>query len=283
VTDVVARIVAQELSTSFGVSVLVDNRPGGNGIIGTQAVARASADGYTLQLVTADTHAIAPSVYRRLPYDVEREFAPIALLVRSSMVLAANSKLVDLNFAEFLADARKHPGKVAAGSYGVGSASHLALASFEKEANVSFLHVPYKGVTPVVHALAAGDISIGFVSPSNIVGLLADGTLKVLGSASANRLSMVRNIPTFGELGFPFTAENWFGLVAPKGVPTDVLKRLESEMARVSTSEAMQAYVKRAGVEMDFRDSVAFAAFLSEQTTKLGEVARSHNITLTNE
>lgn len=280
VTDVVARIVAEELSKALKESVVVENRPGANGIIGTQLVARSAPDGYTLQLVTADTHAINPSVYRNLPYNAERDFTPVALLVRSSMVLAAGSRSVDKDLPSLLADARKSPGVLPAGSYGVGSASHLALAAFEKNAQVSFLHVPYRGVSPVVNALAAGDISIAFVSPSNLVGLLAEGRVKILGSASSKRLRLAPSVPTFAEQGLPFSAENWFGLAAPKGLPPGIAKRLGDEIARIASSSALQDYANRTGVELDYRDSESFGAFLAEQTRILGEIARSFKIEL---
>jgi tripartite-type tricarboxylate transporter receptor subunit TctC len=281
VTDTVGRVVAEQLSRALRQTITVDNRAGANGIIGTQAAAKADPDGYTLQMMTAETHAINPYVYKNLPYNVKQHFEPIALMARSSFVLAAKASLQINNVNELIAHAKANPGKLSAASYGIGSTSHLALASFEKEAGLSFLHVPYRGVSPAVNALAAGDVDIAFVTPHIVVQLASAGQAKVLGSAALKRLDLAPDAPTFTEQGLNgFTGGNWYGVVAPKGTPPSIVKRLEAELRVIVASDVMKDYVRKTGVEIEFRDSKDFAAFLETEGQRLGEVVRDKKIEL---
>ncbi len=185
----------------LGQPVVVENRVGANGNIGTAVVARAPADGYTLQAVTAETHGINPHLYKSLPYDVARDFDPVALFARSNFVLAVKAALPVSNVAEFIALAKTSPGKLTMASYGIGSTSHVTMVSLEEVTKTSFLHVPYRGVSPTVNALLTGEVDAAFVTPHIVVGLQKAGNVKIIGAASPQRMAIVPDVPTFTEQG----------------------------------------------------------------------------------
>lgn len=279
VTDTSARLVAEHLSRVLKQPVTVDNRGGANGIIGTQAAAKASPDGYTLQMVTAESHAINPFVYKNLPYDAEKDFEPIALMARASFVLTARGGLDVKDTKELIALAKANPGKLSAASYGIGSTSHLALAAFEKEAGVSFLHVPYRGVSPAVNALAARDVDIAFVTPHTVLQLAAAGRARLLGTAALKRLEVAPDVLTLNEQGIPnFAGGNWYGVMAPKGTPEPIIKKLETELRALAGSDAMKEYARKTGVEVEFRGTPDFIVFLKQERERLGDVVRARNI-----
>src|SRR5882724_4245666 len=196
VVDTTARVVGDQLAAQLGQPVVVENRVGANGNIGTTAVARSAADGYTLQAVTAETHAINPHLYKSLTYDVLRDFDPVALLAQSNFVLVVKAGVPANGVQEFIA---------------------LAKASFEEATKTSFLHVAYRGVSPAVNALLTGEVDAAFVTPHIVVGLQKAGNVKILGAASLQRMSLVPDVPTITEQGIDgFVAGNWYGIVAPR-------------------------------------------------------------------
>ena len=279
VVDTTARIVGEQLAVQLGQPVVVENRVGANGNIGTTAVARSPADGYTLQAVTAETHAINPHLYKSITYNVSRDFEPVALLARSNFVLAVKAGLPVNNVREFIELAKASPGKLSVASYGIGSTSHVTLASFEDVTSTSFLHVAYRGVSPAVNALLTGEVDAAFVTPHIVVGLQKAGNVKILGAASLRRMSIVPDVPTFTEQGIEgFVGGNWYGVVAPRGIPDAVKTRLAGELAKIAASPPFLAHAKSLGVDADYRDAAGFAEFLAKENERWGNLIKARNI-----
>jgi tripartite-type tricarboxylate transporter receptor subunit TctC len=279
VVDTTARIIGEQLAVQFGQPVVVENRAGANGNIGTTAVARAPADGYTLQAVTAETHAINPHLYKALTYNVPRDFEPVTLLARSNFVLAAKAGLPVNNVQELIALAKASPGRLSVASYGIGSTSHVTLASFEDVTKTSFLHVPYRGVSPAVNALLTGEVDAAFVTPHIVVGLQKAGNVKILGAASLQRMPIVPEVPTFTEQGINgFVGGNWYGVVAPRGIPDAVKARLVDELTRIAASPPFLAHAKSLGVDAEYLDAAGFAEFLAKENERWGTLIKARNI-----
>ena len=279
VIDTTARVIGEQLTVALGQPVVVENRVGANGTIGTTAVARAPADGYMLQAVTAETHAINPHLYKSLTYDVFRDFDPVALLARSNFVLAAKASLPVNNLKEFIALAQASPGKLTMASYGIGSTSHVSMVSFEEATKTSFLHVPYRGVSPVVNAILTGEVDAAFVTPHIVVGLQKAGNVKILGAASLQRMSIVPDVPTFTEQGIDgFVGGNWYGVVAPRGIPDTVRARLADEMKTIAASPPFLAHAKSLGVDPEYLNAAGFAEFLAKENERWRALIKARNI-----
>jgi tripartite-type tricarboxylate transporter receptor subunit TctC len=281
VTDTIARFASDNLAKSLGQSVVVENRPGANGIVGTQAAAKLPPDGYGLMAVTAETHAINPLVYKNLTYDVLRDFDPVAMLARVSFVLAGKADLESSTVQELITLAKSRPGRFSAASYGIGSTSHVGLASFEKSTGTDFTHVPFQGVVPAVNALLAGQVDVAFVNAFNVEQHRKAGKVKILGAAGARRINTIPDVPTLSEQGVPgFEAGNWYGIVAPRGVPPAIRQRLEAELQKIATSQAFADRARAMGVEVEYRNAAQFGEFLRTESRRWGEVVRDKKIEL---
>jgi tripartite-type tricarboxylate transporter receptor subunit TctC len=279
VIDIMARYVAEHLGEQLGQPVVVENLIGANGNIGTARVAQAPADGYTLQAVTAETHSINPHLYDTLRYDVFRDFDPIALLAQSNFVLVTKATLPPGNVQEFIALAKASPGKLSMASYGIGSTAHVTMASFEEATQTSFLHVPYRGVSPVVNALLTQEVDAAFVTPFIVVGLQKDGRVKIIGAASRQRMPIVPDVPTFTEQGVDgFVGGNWYGIVAPHGIPDAEKTRLASELQKIAAAAQFEARAKSLGIDPDFLGPAVFADFLRKENQRWGALIAARNI-----
>jgi tripartite-type tricarboxylate transporter receptor subunit TctC len=281
VTDTLARFTADQLQRALGQAVIVDNKGGANGIIGSQAAKALPPDGYGFLAVTAETHAINPSVYKPLPYDPVKDFDTIAMLARVSFVLAVRGDLAPNTVQELVAFAKANPGKLTAASYGVGSTSHLGLATFEKLSGTEYTHVPFQGVAPAVNALIAGQVDIAFVNAYNVEQHRKSGKVKILGVAGPQRLHTIADVPTLGEQGYAgFSAGNWYGFVTPKGVPDSARQKLALELRKIGQSQAFKDKAHQMGVETVFLDGPQFSEFLRTEGQRLGEVVRDKGIEL---
>jgi tripartite-type tricarboxylate transporter receptor subunit TctC len=279
VTDTLARFTADQLSKNIGQPVVVENKGGANGIIGTQAAAQMPPDGYGILAVTAETHAINPSVYKALPYDPLKDFDAVAMVAHVSFVLSTRADLPPNSVEELVAYAKANPGKLTAASYGVGSTSHLGLATFEKLTGTSYVHVPFQGVAPAVTALLGGQVDIAFVNAYNVEPHRKTGKVKILGVAGAQRLHTIADVPTMAEQGVAnMFAGNWYGFVTPHGVPLAIRQKLASELQKVAQSKAFQDKAYAMGVEAEYRDATQFAAFMKEEGERLGAVVRDKGI-----
>lgn len=279
VTDTLARFSAEQLQRGIGQPVVVDNRGGANGIIGTQAAAKMTPDGYGLLAVTAETHAINPSVYKPLPYDPLNDFETVAMVARVSFVLAVRESLPVSNVKELVAYATANPDRVSAASYGVGSTSHLGLATFEKLTGTSYVHVPFQGVAPAVNALLGGQVDIAFVNAFNVEPHRAGGKVKVLAVAGPQRLHTIPEVPTMGEQGVTgMDAGNWYGFATPRGVPMRVRERLAAELQRIATSKAFHDKARAMGVQVEYRAAPEFSNFLKSERSRMADVVRDKGI-----
>jgi len=279
VTDTIGRVVADKLTDKLNISVVVENRAGANGIIGTQAAARAKPDGYTMQVVTAESHAINPYVYKDLTYDPLKSFDPVALLGTVSFVIAQSREAGFKDAANLAATAKANTKEINAGSYGVGSTSHLGLALFQQSTQTQFSHVPYQGVAPVVNALLASEIDFAFVNAFNVSGFAQDGRLKILGVASDKRLAILPDVATLEEQGISGVhAGNWYGVVLPHGVPTDIRGKLEGLLHEISQDPTFSEKLRSMGVEEVFLDSAGFGEFIQRENERLSKVIKEQGI-----
>ncbi len=238
--DAVARMLGDGLSKRVGQTVVIENKPGGNTQIGAGFVARAKPDGYTLVLGNMDSHAVNPLLYKNMPFDVERDFAPVVPVVTSSTMLIASPALAAKGGAELIALAKAQPEKITYGSWGLGSVAHLWGVLLEQSAGVQLYHVPYQGSPAALTALMGNQIDLMFMAPAVAVAHAQQGKLKIIGSTSAQRLAQYPDIPTLAEQGFKgYEGTTWFGIFAPAGTPTDVLARLNDELNAVLRSTEM--------------------------------------------
>jgi tripartite-type tricarboxylate transporter receptor subunit TctC len=232
VTDTMARIVAQRLSESLGQTVIVDNRPGGNGSIGAVAVAHAPPDGLTL-LVTSDATITAnPSLFK-LPYSA-KDFTPIAVLCRGTPMLVVNAAVPAHSVAELIALAKAKPGALNYGSYGVGTYAHLSMEDFKKRTGTDIVHIPYRGATPAAQALLAGDVSMLLLNLSSIEAHEKTGKVRILASAGTTRAQARPDLPTIAEAGVPgFATSVWFALFGPASMPPELTAKIHADVGKV--------------------------------------------------
>lgn len=247
-TDVTARIFARAIAPELGQTVVVDNRPGAGGILGGGQVARAEADGYTLLWGGTSTLAVAPSLYASLPYDPIKSFQPVSRAVRGPLVLAVNNKLPVRTVADIVALAKAKPGTLTFGSAGAGSIIHLTGELFKARAEIDMIHVPYKGNAPVLTDLTGDHLDMAFVALGHMLPHIQDGGLRPIAISSLERNPLVPDLPTMAESGYPgFESLEWFGLLAPKGIPADVLGKLNSAFRHAGQQPEVHAALAKLG------------------------------------
>jgi len=272
--DAVGRAVAERLSARLGRPFVVDNRPGAAGNIGTEQVARAAPDGYTL-LVTGPNHATNPHLFRQLPFDPVRDFAPVSLLTSAPYVLVAHAGLEARNFQDLLALARARPGVIAYGSAGNGTAGHLAMELIKSTAGIDLVHVPYRGSPPLLADLVSGQVSVGFDNVLSSAPLIAAGRLRALAVSGARRAPALPDVPTLAESGLPgFDVTVWQGLLAPAGTPAPIVARLNTEIVAALRSPDLRARLDQLGVEAIGSSPEEFARFLNAELARWGEAVR---------
>ena len=231
-SDALARIVGQKLSEKWGQAVVIENRAGAGGNIGMDAVAKAPADGYTLLMSYVGSHAINVSIYKKLPFDPEADFSAVATLANVPFVVTANASLPVSNMKELAAYAAKHP--ISFGSAGNGSVNHLLGEMFSSVSQTKMLHVPYKGAAPALTDLIAGQTQLVFTSLPSIAQHIRAGTVKGLAVTGSKRAQAFKDIPTIAESGYPgFVINPWFGLFAPKGTPSAVIKQINNDIKKI--------------------------------------------------
>ena len=225
-----ARLIGQNLSAALAQPVIIDNKPGAGGQIGSFAVARAEPDGYTILFTSMGPNAIAPSI-NKVPYDPINDFSPISIVATVPMSVAVSSASPFTDLASLIAEAKAHPGKLTFGSVGIGSVSHVAGEYFKSLANVDMLHIPYKGGAEISTALISNEISFSFLATPDAVALMQAGRLRFLALTTAKRSPVAPNVPTVSESGVPkFVVDVWYGLVAPARTPQAIIDRLNREV-----------------------------------------------------
>jgi tripartite-type tricarboxylate transporter receptor subunit TctC len=275
--DVVGRMIAFQLSERLGQQVVVDNQGGAGGIIGTEAVARASADGYTLLLISV-AHAFGASMYK-LPYDPINAFAPVALLGTGPVVLAVNARLPVNSLKDLIALAREKPGELNYASAGVGSFQHLASSLFKLRSGLDIVHIPFKGGGPAMADVVAGNTQIAIGSLIQTLPHIRSGRLKALGVGSAKRVPVLPDLPTISEAGVPgYEATNWWGMVAPAGTPRPVIARLHKEISVILASSETKKRFETEGGEAAQMSPEEFGRFIASETVKWAKVVKEAGI-----
>ena len=234
VSDIAARLVGQKLNEALGQSFIVENRPGGNGFIAVTAAVRAPADGYTLLVGTVAEFTINPALYKKLPYDVERDLAPVAMLSDTPLVFATNGYSPYHSVADVIVAAREKPETLGISSPGTGTFNHIAIEQLGLKAGIKLLHVPYRGGAPAATAVAAGDIPLGLLAISSVVPFLQSDRVRVLAVTTSKRSSVNPAWKTLHEEGVPdIDASNWVGMFAPKNAPKPIIEKLHDEIQRI--------------------------------------------------
>jgi len=249
-TDTVARVVGQKLGERLGTQVVVDNRGGAGGTIGTEIAAHATPDGYTLTMGTTTTHAIAVAAYSKLRYDPVADFAPAALVAIAPYLLVVHSSQPPRNLKEFVAHVKSHPGKFNYGSAGAATTTHLAMVGLATRAGLQMTHVPFNGNGPATTAVVGGQVEILFGAMPPLLPHLPTGRVRAIAVSSAKRSISLPDVPTVAESGYPgFDVTLWLGFFAPRGTPPVVMKRLESELIAVVQSPDVKEQMTRQGLE----------------------------------
>ena len=274
--DIFGRVLAQGLSTSFGQSVIVENRPGAGGVTGVDAVAKAAPDGYTLAMNSFSSVAMAPFSLSSIPYDPARDLALITTVVRVPEVLVVHPSLPANTFAELVAYAKAHPGKVNFGSAGSGSITHLAGELLKAEAKVDMVHVPYKGAAPAVNDLLGAQVQMGIFDVPVVLPHIRAGKLRALAVTSAKRAPSLPDVPTTVEAGYPkVNSDNWYGLVAPAATPPEILKRIHAAaMAALQSPAVIEQFARVSGTAAPSTPE-EYSHFLAVEQAKWGAIIRA--------
>jgi tripartite-type tricarboxylate transporter receptor subunit TctC len=278
-TDVTARLVGQKLAEQLGQPVLIDNKPGANGTIGVEALAKAAPDGHTFAVVIA-AHAANTSLYARLPYDPARDLAAVSLIGVSPLVAAVNVDAPIRNLAELVAYARKHPGALGFGSSGIGSAAHLTTELLKSVAQIDMVHVPYRGAAAAQTDLMGGQIQLLLDAAQGLIPLGRSGRVRLIGAAADKRLPLLPEVPTFAEQGIAVSGSTWAGLLAPAGTAPALLRRVADEVARIVKREDVRARLEAMGTLPVGSTPEAFDSFLAAETAKWKGVIQTARISL---
>ena len=275
--DTVSRIVGDKLTMVLGQQFVIESRPGAGGTLATAAVARAEPDGYTLMMIN-DNHAVNPSVFKNIPYDSVKDFAPIGFVGSAPMALSANARLPVRSVQDLVELTRQQPGKISYASVGIGSASHLAGELFAAKAGVRMLHVPFRGGAPAINDLVAGHVDTMFVTA--VVGgqHMKTGALTPLALAASARFETLPEVPTMAEAGYPLEAAYWFGLAAPAGTPPAVLARLESALTQVLAMPDLRKRMTEMGAVVTPLGSRQFGDYIRAEMAKWADVIAQNNI-----
>jgi tripartite-type tricarboxylate transporter receptor subunit TctC len=277
-TSNVARLTGQKLTESWGQQVIVDNRSGGNSVIGTEIAAKAAPDGYTLLVVTT-THAISASLLPNLPYDSIKDFAPVAGLSISPMILVLNPSVPAGNLQEFIALAKSRPRQLNYATTGSGSVTHLAGELFSSIAGVEMQHVPYQGAARGMIDLIGGQVQLSFIVVFNTLQHVAAGRLKPIAVTGNNRVPALAQVPTFTEAGMPgFDINTWFGMTAARGTPKSVITSLSDEIARILSMPEFRERLASQGLEVFSANADQFGAFMKSEVQKFAKISKTANI-----
>ncbi len=277
-TDQVARPFGKSLGESPGQSVFIENRPGAGSVVGTDLVAKAAPDGYTL-LAVAVSFAISPSLYKKLPFDPLRDFAPVALLASFPNVLVVSASLPVKTVPELIDYAKANPGKLNYGSSGIGSGTHLSMEMLRHMAAIEMVHVAYKGGAPAVNALLAGEVQVNLATIATAISQIKTGKLHALAVSSKGRVSVLPDVPTIAESGLPgYEYDSWIGLLAPSKTPRTVIERLAAEAAKAIHSSEIKALLTLEGAEPVGNSPDEFAASLQIEVARWKKLVEAAGI-----
>src|SRR5688572_1267660 len=274
-TDILARVIGGKLTESWGQQVVVDNRPGAGGLVGTELGAKAAADGYTLTMAVSSGFGINPSLYSKLPYDVLRDFAPITNIALTPQTLVANPGFAAKSVKDLVATAKAKPGQINFASLGAGSTSHLTMEMFRSAAGIRMNHIPYKG-SPAAHAeLFSGQIPVMFDAIPAVLPHVKGGRLRGLGIGSVQRSPFLPEVPTIAESGFPgFEAVGWIGIAAPSKTPVVILDKLNAEIVRIINTPEMKARLATLAFTPVGDTRQQFSTFIKSEVAKWGKAVK---------
>ena len=277
--DIVARNIAQSFSDRLGQQVVVDNRAGSGGVLGTEIAAMSPGDGHTLLLGNISTIAVSPALYKKLPYDPMRDFAPVTLLASAPFVMVVSSSLGLTTVKQFIALAKSKPGKLNYASTGIGSPGHLAAALLAASAGINIEHVPYKGIAPALVDLSAGEVQLLFLGIGPTQAQIKIGKVRALAISSGKRSPLMPDLPTVAESDIPaFDVTGWYGLFVPASTPPKVIALLNTTMRQIATMPDIQKRFSSLGAELVTNTPDQFSAFVRAEIKKWSKVVKDSGI-----
>src|SRR5258706_4508751 len=273
-TDIIARTVGQKLTESWGQPVVIDNRGGGGGNIGSDILAKATPDGYSLAMIIVG-HAINASLYSKLPYDPVKDFAPVTLAGAATIVLVAHPSVQAKSVKELIALAKSKPGKINWASPGTGTPHHLGGKLFKTLTGINMVHIPYKGAAPAVVDLLGGQVSLAFVSLPAALPHIKSGKLTALGVSGPQRSAVAPEVPTIAESGLTgYELENWYGVLAPAGTPRGIVNKLNGEIVKILQTQDVKERLNSQGFEIRTSTPEQFAAYLKSEIVKWAKIVK---------
>jgi tripartite-type tricarboxylate transporter receptor subunit TctC len=279
-TDVAARILQKELAPAIGQAVIIENRPGAGSTIGTDAVAKAAPDGYTLAMVST-AHVISPHIYKQMPYDAIKDFTPVMRLAEGPYVLTVHPSLPVKSVSDLIALAKAKPGAIDFASSGNGSSQHLVGALFCSMAGVQLNHVPYKGSNQAMNDVLGGQVKVTFAGVPNVLPNVQNGKLRAIAVSTAKRYADMPDVPTIAEAGVPgYDATIWLGLLAPAGTPHEIVQKLNTEITRILSTPDAKKLMGSAGVDVATSTPEDFGRLLQSELDRWGKVVRETGATV---
>jgi len=282
-TDLMARELANRLSTALKQPIIVDNKPGASGLLGTQAVVRAPADGYTLLYTNGTNTVMAPALVKTLPYDVIRDLVPVAQTAEGGVTLLVSNDFPARNLQELIQVVKANPGKYSYGSWAVGSSGHLTMEWLKRQTGMEIGHVPYRATPQLLTELMSGTIKIGWTDPAAPVPFIEAGKIRAIAVTGKPRLPRTPNVPTLGEQGYPFETVGWFGVFAPAGTPKAIVQRLNEEINKIQALPEMAARVKSMNIAAPpTKTADQFRAIVAEDLQVWKKIVADTGITVEN-
>lgn len=280
-TDVLARGIAAEIAKVWGQPLLVDNRPGASTIIAAEALARSAPDGYTLGMLDKTAIALNPFLFGKIPYDPQKDFAPVINMVQNSNVLVVNAAMGISTMQELIALAKAKPGAINYGSFGLGSVVHLDTEALASIAGVKFTHIPYKGIAETLPAVAGGQIHFTLSGVPPAMPLIKQGRIKPIAITSSQRVAQIPDVPTFVEAGINLVSESWFGLLVPAGTPRPLIDRISADIGRViAQKEFGERFISGVGLKLLNDGPEKMAATMAADRLKYQQLIRNANLKL---
>ena len=279
--DIRARLIGEQLGKALGQTVVVENKAGAGGVIGTDAIAKAAPDGYVIGMGNLAPLSVNPSLMKSVPYNVGKDLVPIVLIETGPLILSVNNNLPVKNVAELIALAKKEPGKLAFGSSGVGGAHHLSGEMFRVQAKIDIVHVPYKGGSLASADLLAGHIPMMFEMGYAALPSIKAGKIRPIAVTSAKRLAVLPDVPTMAESGLPgFESYNWQGIVAPTGTPPAILERLNVELNKILEAGPVRTAIIASGSQVGGGSAESFGKFISTESAKWSALVKEAKVQL---
>jgi tripartite-type tricarboxylate transporter receptor subunit TctC len=277
--DVIARLLAERLSGALGTQVIVENHPGAGGVVGSDIVAKAPGDGYTLIIGNAGSHGINAAVYTKLPYDIRRDFVAVSEVALSPNILVVNPEIPATNLQQFIAYAKARPGQLSYASGGNGSSAHMSMELFKSMAGVDLVHIPYKGSSPALADVASGQVAAMFVNLPPALPLVKAGKLRPLAVTTRTRSPLLPDVPTVQESGLPnYETVAWFGILAPAATPKEIVVRLSTEIAKIVRTPEMRERLLSLGAEPVGGTPEEFSIVIGRDIAKWTPLAKSVGI-----